>query len=56
MPEEEFSPAEVQSFLLGHKGSPTDAVDGVQEWVANQTEVKEPKPELDRESSWVKDE
>ncbi|EED14486.1 metalloprotease m41 ftsh, putative [Talaromyces stipitatus ATCC 10500] len=32
VPEEEFSPAKVLSFLLEHKNSPADAVSGVHEW------------------------
>jgi chaperone BCS1 len=48
VPEEEFSPADVQSFLVQHKSSPADAVNGVQEWVANEKKGKKPKTELER--------
>ncbi|QKX61641.1 uncharacterized protein TRUGW13939_08793 [Talaromyces rugulosus] len=36
IPEEEFSPATIENFLLQHKHSPVHAVDGVQEWVVNE--------------------
>ncbi|EED22750.1 bcs1 AAA-type ATPase, putative [Talaromyces stipitatus ATCC 10500] len=36
VPEGEFTPAKVLSFLLDHKNSPIDAVSGIQEWVAKQ--------------------
>jgi chaperone BCS1 len=32
VPEQEFSPAEILSFLLGRKRSPTDAVADAKEW------------------------
>ncbi|KAI7974034.1 hypothetical protein EIK77_000187 [Talaromyces pinophilus] len=57
VPEEEFSPAKILSFLVEHKHSPADAVDRVQEWVTNQQkEGKEASSMLERENSWVKDE
>ncbi|KUL81422.1 hypothetical protein ZTR_09480 [Talaromyces verruculosus] len=56
VPEEEFSPAKILSFLLEHKHSPADAVDRVQEWVTKQKEGKEATSMLERENSWLKDE
>ncbi|KUL81905.1 hypothetical protein ZTR_09532 [Talaromyces verruculosus] len=56
VPEEEFSPAKILSFLLEHKHSPADAVDRVQEWVTKQKEGKEATSTLERENSWLKDE
>ncbi|KAH8691791.1 hypothetical protein BGW36DRAFT_431042 [Talaromyces proteolyticus] len=57
VPEEEFSPAKILSFLLEHKHSPADAVDRVQEWVTKQKEGKEATSmlQLERENSWLKD-
>jgi chaperone BCS1 len=56
VPEEEFSPAKILSFLLEHKHSPADAVDCVQKWVTKQKEGKEAASLLERENSWLKDE
>jgi hypothetical protein len=39
VPDEVFSPAEILSFLLEYKHSPTDAVTQVEEWV-NRTKDK----------------
>ena len=33
IPEREFSPAEIQSFLVEHRGSARVAVEKVQEWI-----------------------
>jgi chaperone BCS1 len=33
IPEAEFSPAEIQSFLVEHRGSARVAVEKVQEWI-----------------------
>lgn len=33
VPEDEFTPAEIQGFLLNHKGKPEEALDEVGEWV-----------------------
>lgn len=56
VPEGEFSPAKIISFLLEHKYSPADAVDRVQEWVTKQKEGKGAASMLERENSWLKDE
>ena len=40
MPEQEFSPAEIQSFLLEYTRSPHMAVENVQEWVVRTREGK----------------
>ncbi|KAK2796021.1 hypothetical protein FQN50_009641 [Emmonsiellopsis sp. PD_5] len=45
-----FSPAEILSFLLERKHSPTNAAADVEEWVAR---AKEERSELKRENSWV---
>jgi chaperone BCS1 len=52
IPEQVFSPAEVLSFLVDHKRSPTKAVAGAREWVAK---AKNAKSQLKRENSWVQD-
>lgn len=51
IPEEEFSPAKILSFLLGHKHSPADAVNSAQEWVTKQKKGKETRSILERENS-----
>jgi chaperone BCS1 len=56
VPEEEFSPAKILSFLLEHKHSPADAVDHVQKWVTKQKEGREAASLLERENSCLKDE
>ena len=55
VPEEEFSPAKILSFLLEHEHSPADAVNHVQKWVTKQKEGKEAASLLERENSWIKD-
>ncbi|KAH6661756.1 hypothetical protein B0J14DRAFT_571426 [Halenospora varia] len=40
LPEQEFSPAEIQSFLLEYRRSPHMAVENVQEWVVRAREAK----------------
>ncbi|KAH6667225.1 hypothetical protein B0J14DRAFT_629552 [Halenospora varia] len=40
IPEQEFSPAEIQSFLLEYRRSPHMAVENVQEWVVRTREGK----------------
>lgn len=40
LPEQEFSPAEIQSFLLEYRRSPHMAVENVQEWVVRTREAK----------------
>jgi chaperone BCS1 len=40
VPEYEFSPAEIQMFLLGYRKSPAMAVQNVQEWVVKTREEK----------------
>ena len=40
VPEEEFSPAEILSFLLEHRESPSEAVKNVQDWVYRATEER----------------
>ncbi len=52
VPEQVFSPAEVLSFLLEWKNSPSDAVIGVEDWVA---QAKEAGSQLKREGSWIQD-
>jgi chaperone BCS1 len=50
MPEQEFSPAEIQSFLLEYRRSPHMAVENVQEWVVR---TREGKRQMKRADSWV---
>lgn len=50
MPEHNFSPAEVLSFLLERKNLPIDTVNGVQDWAAK---AKEAASQLKRGFSWV---
>jgi len=50
IPEHEFSPAEIQSFLLEYKRSPHMAVDNVQDWVVR---TREGKRQMRRPDSWV---
>ncbi|KAH8744934.1 mitochondrial chaperone bcs1 [Hyaloscypha sp. PMI_1271] len=50
MPEQEFSPAEIQSFLLEYRRSPHMAVENVQEWVVR---TREGKRQMKRVDSWV---
>jgi chaperone BCS1 len=50
MPEQEFSPAEIQSFLLEYTRSPHMAVENVQEWVVR---TREGKRQIKRADSWV---
>jgi chaperone BCS1 len=49
MPEQEFSPAEIQSFLLEYRRSPHIAVENVQEWVVR---TREGKRQMKRADSW----
>ncbi|KAL2262733.1 hypothetical protein VTK26DRAFT_271 [Humicola hyalothermophila] len=46
IPAREFSPAEIQGFLLKHKRDPEKAVAGAEEWVAN-TRKERKKKELE---------
>ena len=41
VPSKEFTPAEVQGYLLRHKRDPDGAVDGVEAWIARLREEKE---------------
>ncbi|RMZ88279.1 hypothetical protein DV736_g4487, partial [Chaetothyriales sp. CBS 134916] len=41
LPEHEYSPADLQDYLLGHKKDPIGAVDGVSQWIAEQAEERE---------------
>jgi chaperone BCS1 len=50
VPEQEFSPAEILSFLLERKRSPTDAVADAKDWV---NKTREDGSKLKRENSWV---
>jgi chaperone BCS1 len=50
IPEQEFSPAEIQSFLLEYRRSPHVAVENVQEWVVR---TREGKRQMKRADSWV---
>jgi chaperone BCS1 len=50
IPEQEFSPAEIQSFLLEYRRSPHMAVENVQEWVVR---TREGKRQMKRADSWV---
>ncbi|KAH7418669.1 P-loop containing nucleoside triphosphate hydrolase protein [Cadophora sp. MPI-SDFR-AT-0126] len=50
IPEQEFSPAEIQSFLLEYKRLPHIAVENVQEWVVR---TREGKRQMKRADSWV---
>lgn len=45
VPEQEFCPAEIQLFLLEHRGSPQMAVQNVQEWI---TRIREEKGQITR--------
>ncbi|KAJ5549664.1 hypothetical protein N7535_002399 [Penicillium sp. DV-2018c] len=51
VPEHNFSPAEVLSFLLERKNSHIDAVNGVQDWAAK----AEAAIQLKRGFSWVQE-
>lgn len=51
IPEQVFSPAEILSFLLERKQSPTDATADIEGWVAK---FEEKRGELKRENSWVR--
>ncbi len=50
IPEQEFSPAKIQSFLLEYKRLPHIAVENVQEWVVR---TREGKRQIKRADSWV---
>lgn len=50
IPEQEFSPAEIQSFLLEYRQSPHMAVENVQEWVVR---TRKGKRQMKRADSWV---
>lgn len=43
IPAHEFSPAEIQGFLLKHKRSPTAAVEGAEQWVVETRKEKQEK-------------
>jgi hypothetical protein len=45
VPEEEYSPADLQDYLLVHKKDPKGAVDGLEAWMVKQTEEKRKKEE-----------
>ncbi|PVH70485.1 P-loop containing nucleoside triphosphate hydrolase protein [Cadophora sp. DSE1049] len=50
IPKQEFSAAEVQSFLMQYKRSPHMAVENAQEWVVS---TREAKRQMRRADSWV---
>ena len=50
IPEQEFSAAEVQSFLMEYKRVPHMAVENVQEWVVR---TREGKKHMKRADSWM---
>ena len=50
MPGQEFSPAEIQSFLLEYRRSPHMAVKNVQDWVVR---TREGKGQMKRADSWM---
>jgi mitochondrial chaperone BCS1 len=50
IPEQEFSPAEIQSFLLEYRRSPHITVENVQEWVVR---TRKAKRQMKRADSWV---
>jgi chaperone BCS1 len=47
IPEQEFSPAEIQSFLLEYRRSPHIAVENVQKWVIRTREAKRQMKRVD---------
>lgn len=49
MPEDEFSPAEIQGLLLRYKRSPERAVEGVEEWVVQTRKDREEQKIADAE-------
>ena len=50
MPELEFSPAEIMSFLVEHRHAPCTAVENVQQWI---TGTREERARVKRAGSWV---
>lgn len=50
VPEGEYSPAEIQSFLLENRHSASEAVQNVEEWM---TRVREERTKVKRANSWV---
>lgn len=40
MPADTFSPAEIQGYLLGHKLTPANAVEGLDKWITEKREAK----------------
>lgn len=53
VPEHEFSPAEVQLYLLGYRKSPAMAAQNVQEWVLR---ARQEKGHIKRADPWVSEE
>ncbi|RMZ76778.1 hypothetical protein DV737_g4651, partial [Chaetothyriales sp. CBS 132003] len=41
VPEQEYSPADLQDYLLGYKKDPIGAINGVSQWMAEQAEERE---------------
>lgn len=52
VPEQVFSPAEVLSFLLERKDSPSEATTNVDDWVV---QAQDTGSQLKRDGSWVQD-
>jgi len=50
IPEQEFSPAEIQLFLLEYRRSPHIVIENIQEWVIR---TREGKRQMKRVDSWV---
>jgi len=50
VPELEFSPAEIQSFLVEHRHSPDKAMEKMKDWM---TKVREERKKVKRAGSWV---
>ncbi len=51
MPEGEFSPAQIMSFLVEKRHSPRGAMQDLQQWI---TKMRDEKTKTQRVSSWVK--
>lgn len=49
LPEQEFSPADLQDYLLMHKKSPEKAVEGLDAWIEKTREEKSKKEEREEE-------
>lgn len=53
IPEHHFSPAEIQGYLLAYKGTPSQALEGIAQWVTDEPRRKE--QELDEKKRMLKE-